>query len=530
MLCGVVLGLGAGAVTAAGSACGAGAADAGATLGPRATQTFAAQADPKVESARSNLTPLTLGECVRKALSQGFDLELQGHDLAIAREDVPIAESLFHPVITADGAKSEDHAARDSDLVPGLRSSGLASHVGIDQRFWTGTTVSLGSSLNRFESNQPVTTISGNTLTTLPNSLTYTNGLTLGLTQPLLKGFGGVNTIPIRQAEIGVDIAERTYEDRALDVIQQTETAYYLLTGARDQLSVLRTSLQLAERLLDEARARHDAGMGTKLDLLEAQVGIANARLNVLQAENAVRSSEDQLHRLIGRFEFDAPLGPTVVDESAPDTLPTVEASYAQAMDHQPALRNARSALELAKLQLALAKDDLKLAVDLGVTLGITGDDRSSNRAWSNAFEPERSAWQAGLNVTYPLGRVGEKARFRQASRALMRDDLAVHQLEQNTLLAVRDAIRNVATSRESIRIAALAANYAQEQYEAERMRYQSGLSTSRRVLEAQKDLESARVAEVQSKLNLRTSFSRLYRVEGSSLVRYGITLRPDER
>ena len=476
--------------------------------------------------AAQDVPPLTLGECVRRALSQGFDLELQQHDLAIARDDVPIAESLFRPVFSADGSRSADRTSQESDIAPGLRSSGIASRVGVDQRLRTGTVVSLGSDLNRFSSNQPLTSLNNGTLTTNPNSLSYTNGLTLGLTQPLLKGFGGVNTIPIRQAEIGVQIAEQTFEDRALDVVQQTEAAYYFLTGARDQLSVLRTSLQLAERLLDEAQARHDAGMAMKLDLLESQVGIANARLNVLQAENTVRSSEDQLHKLIGRFEFDVPLGPTVVDESLPDTLPTVDASYAEAIDHLPALRNARSTLELARLQLALAKDDLKPAVDLDVILGLTGDDRNSNRAWSNAFEPERNAWQAGLNITYPLGRVGEKARFRQAGRALTRDELAVHQLEQNTLVAVRDAVRNVTTSRESIRIASLAANYALEQYEAERMRYRAGLSTSRRVLEAQKDLESARVAEVQARLNLRTSFSTLYRVEGSSLTRYGVGLR----
>lgn len=514
-----------------GSACALVCAPAEAQNEPAPPAAPAAQSpSTAVEPFRSTETPLTLGECVRRALSRGFDLELQQHDLAIAREDVPIAESLFDPVLSADGAKNRDRTARDSDLLPGLRSSGVASHIGVDQRLRSGATVTLGSSLNRYESNQPVTTINGNTLTTLPSNLTYTNGLTLGVTQPLLKGFGAINAIPIRQAEIGIDIAEQTYEERALEVIRQTETAYYSLTGARDRLSVLRTSQRLAERLLEEARARHDAGMGTKLDLLEAQVGIANARLNVLQAENTVRSDEDQVHRLIGRFEFDAPLGPTVVEESAPDPLPTVVASYAQALEHQPGLRSARSALELSKLQLALAKDDLKPAVDIGVTLGIVGDDRGNDRAWSNVFEPERSAWQAGLNLSYPLGRVGEKARFRQAGRALLRDELAVHQLEQNTLVAIRDAIRGLETSRESIRIASLAANYAQEQYEAERMRYQSGLSTSRRVLEAQEDLEGARVAEVQAKLGLRTSLSTLYRLEGSSLTRYGITLRPDVR
>ena len=101
---------------------------------------------------------------------------------------------------------------------------------------------------------------------------------------------------------------------------------------------MFRTSLTLAERLLKEAQARHSAGMATKIDLLEGQVGIANARLNVLQAENIVRSSEDQLLALIGRFELDAPVGPTVVDEFESEATPSTQASYAQALEHQPAL------------------------------------------------------------------------------------------------------------------------------------------------------------------------------------------------
>ena len=480
-----------------------------------------------VQPFQSPEAPLTLGECVRRALANGFDLELQRHDLAIAQDDLPIAHSLFDPVISAQGAKSADKWSVNS-TVPGLRSNGVVSSLGMTQRLWNGASITLGSSFDRFASNQPVTTINGTTLTTTDNNLSYTSGLRLGITQPLLKGFGSVNRIPIRQAEIGADIAERSYEDRALDVIQRTEIAYYLLTGARDQLSVFRTSQQLAERLLREADARHAAGMATKLDILEAQVGIANARLNVLQAENVVHSSEDQLLAVLGRFEFDTPVGTTIVDEAVLDVAPTVQASYARALDHQPALRNARSTMELTQLQVALAKDDLKPQVDLALALGLAGDDRTGGRSFSNALQPEQSSWQAGLLITYPLGHVGEKARLRQATHALTRDELAVHKLEQDVLVAVRQAVRGVQTNEESVTIAGLASNRAQEQYEAERIRYRSGLSTSRRVLEAQKDLESARVAELQAKLDLRTALSALYRIEGSSLDHYGIGLSTD--
>jgi outer membrane protein TolC len=480
-----------------------------------------------VEPFRSSAPPLTLGECIRRALARGFDMELQGHDVAIAREDLPIAQSLFDPVISAGTARSTDQTGHRA-ATPDLYSTGVGSQIGITQRLKTGTTVTLGSRLDRFASNQPRTIINGSTLETTANSLSYTSGLTLDISQPLLKGFGGVNRIPIRQAEISADIAKRSYEDRALDVVQRTEAAYYLLTGARDQLSVFNTSQQLAERLLREADARHTAGMATKLDILEAQVGIANAKLNVLQAENAVRASEDQLLAMIGRFELDTPIGATRVDDVSSDVSPTVDASYALALEHQPALRNARLGLQLSRLQLELAQDDLKPSVDLDLTLGLTGDDQRRSRAFSNAFEPERSAWQAGFTITYPLGRAGEKARFRQATHAVSRDELLVHQLEQDVLVAIRAAVRTVQTSQESVRLAALASNLAKEQYDAERIRYRSGLSTSRRVLEVQKDLEAARVAQLQAKLDLRTALSALYRIEGSSLDHYGITLRSD--
>jgi hypothetical protein len=51
--------------------------------------------------------------------------------------------------------------------------------------------------------------------------------------------------------------------DRALEVIQATENAYYLLTGAREQAQVFKISQQLADALLKEAEGRHRAGMAT---------------------------------------------------------------------------------------------------------------------------------------------------------------------------------------------------------------------------------------------------------------------------
>ena len=89
----------------------------------------------------------------------------------------------------------------------------------------------------------------------------------------------------------------------------------------------------------------------------------------------------------------------------------------------------------------------------------------------------------------------------------------------------MRSAVRSVETNVESVRIAVLAAKLSEQQYELEKAKFDAGQSTSRRVLEAQNDLETARVSELQAKVSLQSAITALHRIEGSSLQRYAIKL-----
>lgn len=456
--------------------------------------------------------PLTLGECVQRALRHGFDLEIENFNVEAARESIVDARSQFDPLLSASISRNVLRFAGDT-LLPRTRSESTSTSAGVSQRLTLGTDLALGTNLGRSEIDPASAALNP----------AYASDLTLALRQPLLKGLGTtVNKAPIRRAEIGLDNAERSYESRALDVIQATEIAYYVLSGSREQLGVFEASLSLAEKLLEEAKARNAAGMSTKLDVLQAEVGVANARRGILEARNAVQDSEDTLLSLMGRFELDEALGPTSVDEVNRIDLPQIESSFAMALQHQPEYAGARAAIDLARLDTTLARNDLKPSLDLDVALGVNGSDRTSRGAFSHTFAGDDNAWQAGLLVTYPIGRRGEKARYRQSQSRLTRQELQLKQLEQDILLDVRSAVRDIETNFQSVQIAAQAADLARQQYEAEIARFKSGLSTSRRVLEAQTDLQSARVAHAQSKLDLSTARSRLRRIESNGLEHYG--------
>lgn len=460
---------------------------------------------------------LTLQECITRALAHGFDLEIERQSLSIAQDNIPIARSNFLPVIAATTGKSVARAAIDPALgLAATMNADVNAGAGVSQRLLTGTRFSFDLNNHHFNTDPAAVALNP----------AYTSDVTLAVKQPLLKGFGTrINSQVIRRAELGRDVADNNYESRALDVIQGTENAYYLVTGARDQLQVFRASLQLAQALLNEAQSRRTAGMATGLDVLQAEVGVANARRSVLEAQRTVRASEDTLTALIGRFQFDTPLGTTRADEDGSEPAPTIASSYRLATERYPALRNARATLEIAQLDVAFAHNDLLPSVDLDLALGFNGNDSTRRGSFSGITEPDGHTWQAGISITYPLGSVAEKARFRQSRYALTQAELREKQLEQDVLVSVRNAVRDVETSRESVTIAAQAADLAQRQYAAETDRFRAGLSTSRRVLEAQTDLESARVAHLQARLDLQTARAALRRLEGSSLQRYGITL-----
>ena len=131
------------------------------------------------------------------------------------------------------------------------------------------------------------------------------------------------------------------------------------------------------------------------------------------------------------------------------------------------------------------------------------------------------------VTLSFPWGFREERARVRQARAGREREELRLAQVEQDILVNVRNAVRALETSVENLRLSSLTAELSAREYETEKARYDSGLSTFRRVQESQDDLDQARLAELQAKVNLRVAQANLDRLEGTAADRYSITLLP---
>jgi len=91
----------------------------------------------------------------------------------------------------------------------------------------------------------------------------------------------------------------------------------------------------------------------------------------------------------------------------------------------------------------------------------------------------------------------------------------------------VRSSIRAVETYGQSVRSSAENTQFATKAYELTKAQFDAGLATSYLVLQSQNTLETARVSELQAKVNLLSAIANLRFFEGSSLQLYRINL-PD--
>jgi outer membrane protein len=459
--------------------------------------------------------PLTLEECVARALNQNFDLQLQQFATQNARDSVITADASFDPTLFSSVAAA---GARDSTVSPTRNTRDQAASLGVSQLLASGATAQVSTALDRSKESPFVAPPLFNPV--------YNSDLALSVNQPLLQGFGvTITRATFEKSRLGVTRAQYDFKDAVLTVIRNVESAYYILAFAREQLVVRKLSLAVAQTLFDENTIRQRTGVATSLDVLQSEVGVANARRDLLLAEQAVSDREDALLNLVGRFANAQRPGPVrLSDEPAPAV--SFDLSYALALANAPELASNQLLAEQLKLDLAVAKNNRLPTLDLGAAVGLNGADRrNATSALNSSASGDSYDLQVDLTLSIPWGLRAERAKYRQARTNLTRQETAIAKLDQNLLVDVRAAVRAVDTNRETVTVSVLATELSRKQFEAEKARYEAGRSTYRFVEDARRDYDTARVNELLARVNMRIAVAELSRLEGSSLTRYQVKL-----
>ena len=126
----------------------------------------------------------------------------------------------------------------------------------------------------------------------------------------------------------------------------------------------------------------------------------------------------------------------------------------------------------------------------------------------------------AGPVLSYPLGNRAAISTYNKRKLEAKNAEVALENVRQQIIVGVREAVRRVQTDFKRIETTRSARIMAEKQLEAELERLKVGLSTTRFVLDFQRDLATAHGHELRAIVDYNKSLSNLARHKATALDR----------
>lgn len=466
-------------------------------------------------------TRLTLEEAIDEALVHNLALRIDRYVPLIAADSVVIAESAFDPVLTAGLSHSE---SEEDDFI--TTSDSRSYTAGVSKRLaLTNATLTARTSLSRSDG----TRYDEDFDQVVGGNLNEVGLFSLGVTQPLLRDFGGeVATADLEKARADQRIAQLQLRDGTLALIASVEQAYWNLAEASARRGLRETNRELAERLLEETKERQNLGLVTALEVIQAEANLAQRDEDILVAEQAVDDAKDALLRFLGRMEDDLVLSADLVVATLPpiaSQTPELATAWRDALGSDYALLRQREVVTQRELDRILARNTRKPELDLNLSATVSGrSEANATDSLDRLLDRERESWNVGLSFNLPLGQRAAKAGWRNADRRLDQAELQLVELKQDLLQKVRSTWRELDTRKNRLRAAELVLRLQEQTFEQERVKLDEGLSTLRDLLEIQRDLDNARLSLLAARAAAIQAEVTLERLRGTLLERHGLT------
>ncbi len=486
---------------------------------------------PGAQAEAPQARPLSLEDCIKIAIEHNLDVQIRRTDPQIAQFTLSGTYAGYDPLFRLSGS-------HDYNLAPGGFDDQGRFYLGTESEsdsFGSGISGLLPWGLNYdigVRASDRYGTVPGSTPDIrIPFETTSAQVGALTLRQPLLKNFWIDSTrLQIFLNKQNLKISELDLRLQIINTVTEVEAAYFDLIHAQQSVKVQQQALELAERLVAENRRRVEVGALAPLDSRQAESQAASSRADLLAAE----SSRDTVERILKNLlsdNYNEWANVTVQPTDALLAIPqqfNLQDSWRAGLALRPDLLQAKLNLEKQGYVVRYQKNQLYPQLDLVGNWGYAAGGAS--REFSDAFGQISSAdnpfYGVGAALTFPLGNTGARNNYKVAKLSKQQSELQLKQLQQGTLIKIENAMAVAQTSFQRVAATREARLYAEAALEAEQTKLEKGKSTSFVVLQLQRDLTSARSAEIRALADYNIALARLAQNEGSTLDRRQISLQ----
>jgi outer membrane protein TolC len=271
------------------------------------------------------------------------------------------------------------------------------------------------------------------------------------------------------------------YQSTRNAIVELVAALYLNGESAAARVASAQSRVDTAQALYQLAVKQHDAGVATGVDVLRAQVALANERQNLVEAKNTFQQTLLALERAIG-------MQPGTVIELTrklcyqPLTPPNVEAAVSGALgqrDDYRAMEKQREALvEQQKANHSRYLPSLSVDGDYG------GIGRTLNKIRAT------TTLSATLRFTlFDRDRAGESTELASRISAL---DAQIADLRRGIEQDIRSALLNLEAASEAVSVAQQGQQLAERELRLSRDRFRTGVTNNIEVTTAQDSLARA--------------------------------------
>jgi len=489
---------------------------------------------------------LSLEDAVKLALDRNLDIAVQRlnpstYDLVYSN-----LAAAYRPNLTSQFGRQSLTNPSTQTISGGVAGAGINNDTstfngGIAQNVkWGGGAFSLTLNNNRLA-------------TTSSNSLfnpSFNTNWAAQYTQPLLRNFKiDNNRQQLVVTRLNQDISEIQLQASIINTVSNVRNAYWDLVYGTEAVEVAKRSVELAEQLVQDNQTRVEIGTMAPIDVVQAQSQAATQRQNLAVAQGTKRTNELALKRLIVNGTEDSNWNSELVPTDRPEFLPSpidVTGAVKRALENRTDLQQARKNLQVNDVTLKYLTNQTLPQADLVARYGLAGlggeqftgcTGNGVNRSCtgtisgnyldslSSLLHSNYPTWSFQLNLSYPIGQSAQEATVARARIQENQVQAQLKQIELQIATDVTNAATNVQNTVERVEAAQAARELAQKTLEAEQSKFEVGMSTNYFVVQAQRDLMTAAINELQAVLAYRKSLVELERLQQTSLTTSNITI-----
>ncbi len=318
----------------------------------------------------------------------------------------------------------------------------------------------------------------------------YANGLQLN---QLITDFGRTSNL-VASSKLEARAASQSAEQTDQDVMLSVNRAYYGVLLAQALLQVAEETVKARQILADQITTLEKNQLKSLVDVAFAEVDLAKARLQLVQAQNGEKAAYAELANSLG---LSAPQPYMLVDEPLPPPPPDDPTDLvALALVNRPDLASARFTYDSAQ-KFARAERDLWMPTVSAVA--VAGLTPAYQLPLTDHYEA------GGINVNVPIfNGFLFSARHQEANLRAKAADQEMRDLADRIARDVRVAWANAVTAYQNLDVTAQLLKQANLALDLSQGRYKLSLASIVELSEAQLNLTQAQIDNTNAKYDFQ--------------------------